>query len=251
VLCYDNVRGFKQMMADNLCVASTGGSITSRQLYTDSDQQILHLHTAVVLNGIHSFIDQPDLAQRCLPIELLPIKETSRRSEAELVRELQADLPAIFRGLLDLIAQILMTLDSVEVTNPERMYDFARWLAAMEKVLGVPAGVYQAEYSQSLKQGQLDSLLDDILAATLVTFAQGYADTEWSGTPAKLLGELNRMASPGIQRTREWPLNPIALSKRLKPLQAALASQGIQLQFSRGKERTITITVTGDHNNVY
>jgi hypothetical protein len=85
-----------------------------------------------------------------------------------------------------------------------------------------------------------------VLSATVVEFAQSSAGDDWFGTPAELLVELNRLVQPTTQRSREWPSNPIALSKRLKPLQAALLSQGIHLQFTRGKQRTITITVQGE-----
>lgn len=247
VLCFDNVRGFKQSMADMLCIAATGGALTARQLYTDADQYVLYLHVALVLNGIHSFIDQPDLAQRSLPIDLSPLQEGKRKSEAELVREFEADLPAIMRGLLDLIANIFTHLPTAEVTNPERMYDFVKWLGAMEKADGIPAGTYQAVYSEALQQGQRDSLLDDTLAAAVVEFAEEYEDDVWSDTPAKLLIKLNRLVSPGTQRSREWPQNPISLSKRLKPLQTSLLTQGINLEFSRGKTRTITIKFQGEN----
>lgn len=247
VLCFDNVRDFKQSMADLLCIASTGGSITSRQLYTDAEQHALNLHAALVLNGIHSFMDQPDLAQRSLSIELQPLKDAGRKSEAQMVREFEADLPAIMRGLFDLIANIFTHLPNAEITNPERMYDFVQWLAAMEKVHGIPdAGLYQSVYSDAIKHGQLDSLLDDTLAATVVDFAQSGSGSDWFGTPAELLQELNNQVTPETKRSREWPTNPIALSKRLRPLQAALLSQGISMQFTRGKERTITINFQGE-----
>lgn len=245
VLAYDNVRGFKHAMADMLCIAATGGAVTSRQLYTDSEQHVLQLHVALVLNGKHSFIDQPDLAQRCLPVELLTIKEGNRKSEAELVREFEADLPAIMRGLFDLIANIFKHLPTAQVTSPERMYDFVKWLAAMEMAQGAPSGVFQAAYSEALNQGQLDSLMEDTLAATVVDFAHTRVDVEWSGTPAELLVELNKFVSTSTQRSREWPQNPISLSKRLKPLQVGLLTQGIYLEFTRGKQRTITIRKEG------
>jgi len=44
------------------------------------------------------------------------------------------------------------------------MLDFVHWLAAMEKVDGVPPGIYQATYSDALHQSQMDSLLDNSLA---------------------------------------------------------------------------------------
>ncbi|WP_430232616.1 hypothetical protein [Nitrosomonas communis] len=247
-LIFDNVRSFSQAMADNLCVAATGGTISGRQLYTDEGQHVLHLHVALVLNGIHSFIEQPDLAQRCLPLDLLPLDESKRKSEVELNQELQADLPAIMRGLFDLIADIFKHLPTAEVTNPERMIDFVRWLAAFEQADGTPAGYYQAVYSDVLCQGQLHSLLENPLAAAVFEFAEDLA-ASWSGTPAELLQQLNSRVTPGTQRSKEWPPNAIALSKRLIPLQPALQAQDIRVELGRAKHRIITITKLGDQND--
>lgn len=242
VLCFDNLRGFKANMADMLCIAATGGTITSRQLYTDADQQAIPLHVALVLNGIHSFIDTPDLSQRCLPIHLIAMEKAKRKSEDDLASELEADLPAIMCGLFELIASILNHLPDVEITHPERMIDFVTWLAAMEKANGVPSGVYQIEYSNTLQQGQLDTLMDNSLAASIVEFSDRYIDESWSGTPAMLLTKLTGLVSVGTQRSADFPQNPIALSKRLGGLQAGLLSQGIRVELTRGKHRTITIS---------
>jgi hypothetical protein len=242
LLCFDNVREFKRSVADILCVASTGGAISSRQLFTDADQHVLQLHVAMVLNGIHSFIDQPDLAQRCLPIHLRPIPKNQRKLEAELVREFQADAPAIFRGLLDLIAQVFTYLPTAKATHPERMMDFVLWLAAMEEAAGIPAGTYQSAYSEALNQGQRDGLQENALASAIVEFAE-HIDDFWTGTPSDLLIKLNKSVSAGTLRSRDWPQNAIALSKRLVPLQASLQSQGIKVELHRGKFRTITISV--------
>lgn len=245
VVCYDNLRGLTHAMADLMCTAVTGGSISSRQLYTDSDQNVLNILVALVLNGIHAFVDQPDLAQRCLPLQLQVIPEDKRKSEADMETELATDLPAIQRGLFDLIAKIFEQLPNAKVTSPTRMLDFSKWLAAMELVDGTTAGVYQDVYCDALNQGQLDALLENLLAAAVLEFAEGQADGVWSGTPAELLAQLNFTATPGTQRSREWPQNVIALSKRLLPLQAGLLTQGVSLELSRGKHRTITIKTEG------
>jgi hypothetical protein len=241
VLFYDNLRNIRPSMADTLCIAATGGATTTRQLYTDADQQVNWLHVALVLNGIHSFIDQPDLAQRCLPLNLLSIDEKERRSESEIIKEFQADLPRIFRGLLDLIADIMTHLPTVEPTNPERMIDFVRWLAAMEKVDEVPVGVYQMQYSDALKETMRDSLLENPLAAALMSFVDEKVDDFWTGTPTELLKELNFLVGKRTPYSRDWPQNPIALSKRLRSLQAALRRQGINVELSRSKNRKIAI----------
>lgn len=244
VLCYDNLRELSQSMSDILCTAATGGSISNRQLYSDADQNVLQLHVALVLNGIHAFVDQPDLAQRCLPLTLLPFNESKRKSEAQLTREFEADLPAIMRGLFDLIASIFTHLPTAKVTNPERMIDFVQWLASMEAVNGDRAGDYQAIYSDALNQGQLDSILDNLLAAAVLEFAQEHTDGRWDGTPAELFIELNAQASKETLRSKEWPQNAIAMSKRLRPLHACLQTQGVTIEFGRGKQRTITVKST-------
>jgi len=242
LLCYDNLRTIKPTIADMLSIASTGGALASRQLFTNDVQHVLWLHGAIVLNGIYSFIDQPDLAQRCLPIHLLSIDESKRQSESELMRQFQADLPVIFRGLLDLVANIQAQLPKAEVVHPERMIDYVQWLAAMEIVDGVPAGVYQAEYSHALKQSMLDSLLENPLAAAVIAFIEDHPETQWSGTPAELFQDLSYLVGGRSRFSTEWPQNPIALSKRLVALQAGLRRQGIDVKLTRGKERRITIT---------
>ena len=172
------------------------------------------------------------------------IKEKNRKSDAEMMKEFEADLPAIMHGLFDLIAEIFKYLPDVEVTHPERMIDFSQWLAAMEMAQGVPVGIYQQEYSNALNQGQLDALMDNSLAAAVIEFADKIDDGEWTGTPAELLYELDMLTTLRTLKSRDWPLNPIALSKRLLPLQAGLLTQGISIEFTRGKYRTITINTT-------
>ena len=57
-----------------------------------------------------SFLEQPDLAQRCLTLRLQSMPESKRRSETAMWADLERDLPAIQRGLFELIAQILAKL---------------------------------------------------------------------------------------------------------------------------------------------
>ena len=245
VLCYDNLRGFKHQMADILCMASTGGTISNRALYTDADQHLYNLHAPLVLNGIHSFINQSDLAQRCLSVRTLAMPESQRKSEAQMMKELETDLPVILKGLLDLVAKVFLDLPNAEVTHPERMYDFVRWLAAMEKVRKIPAGIYQAAYSDVLHEAQLDSLMENLLSSMVIEFTSTQKKLiqtgQWSGTPAQLMSELNDLSTYRSIRSEEWPQNAIALSKRLNALKASLRTQDIDVELTRGKQRTITI----------
>lgn len=251
LLAFDNQRRLTLDMSDALCILATGGTIASRRLYTDDQQQVLQLHGALLLNGIHGFVDQPDLAQRCLPLRLDPMDEAKRASEAELLRRFEAELPVIQRGLFDLIAAILKHLPAAQVTNPQRMLSFCQWLAAFELAEGHPMqGIYQDAYADFLNEGQLDSIRDNVVGSVVLAFAQQLDDGEWSGTPKDLLEELNRFMAFGLQRPpRAWPDNEISLSKRLIPQIAALSTQGIFVVLERRKERTISIKVAEASRN--
>jgi hypothetical protein len=152
----------------------------------------------------------------------------------------------ILRGLLDLVAAVLEARPHAEVTHPERMYDFVRWLAAMEKARKVPAGVYQGAYSAVLHEAQLDSLMENLLSSMVMAFTETKAiqqTGQWEGTPADLLDHLDKMLPIQNASTSsvEWPQNAIALSKRLNALKASLLTQNISVELSRGKQRTITL----------
>ncbi len=248
VIALDNLRFVSHETADMLCVAATGGTISSRTLYTDGEQSVLSLHVAVILNGIPDLVDQPDLAQRALRL-LVPVMSVQiRKTEEEMEEALIVDLPAIQRGLFELIAKIFEQMPKVKVISPARMIDFSRWLAAMELVFGAPDGAYQDAYLDLLNEAQLDSVLDNPLASEILTFAERIpAGGHWSGTPSDLLIKLNEAVDLGTHASKGWPVNPISLSKRLLPLQTALRSQGVILELTRGKHRTITVSWIEGH----
>jgi hypothetical protein len=239
VLIYDNLRSLSTAMSDKLCIASTGGTFATRKLFSDSGLVVLRLQAALVLNGIVSFVEQPDLAQRCLPVTLAPLEGNQLRDEATMVQEFEADLPYIFQGLLDLIACILRHLPTVEVLHPERMLDFVRWLAAMELADRVPPGVYQLQYCDALNEAMRESLESVPLAVAVLAFMEGKDD--WSGTPRQLYVELDDRIDRRTSWSRDWPTNETAMGKQLRTLQAALLRQGLRLDFSRKRERIISI----------
>lgn len=241
VACFDNLRRLTTAMSDDLCIACTGGTATKRKLYSDSDQHAIRLHGAVVLNGIHAFIEEPDLAQRALTITLNGIKPQDRKTDTAMQCELQADMPKIFRGLLDLIANVFERLPDVNLTNPERMMEFSQWLGAMELVDGAPNGAYQELFSEVISEGQYDAMQESVLCVALITFAHKQGAKGWSGTPTQLHGELNASVPIETQRDKAWPKSAISLSKKLQPITGLLLNQGVDVDISRGRERRISV----------
>lgn len=241
VLAYDNMRAFSTTMSDILCISCTNGTLAMRMLYTNSEMCLQPVHGPIILNGILNLVEHSDLAQRCLPLRTLPLPESNRRSELDINRDFQRDLPVITRGLFDLIANIFEHLDQIQVLRPERMIDFTKWLAAMEVVDSVEPGTYQSAYSATLNQAQLDTLLEHPLADAVIAFMAARSGKAWGGSPSELLSGLSVMTPKSTQYSQDWPRSAISLSKRLTALKASFMTQGISIEMSRGKQRKITI----------
>jgi hypothetical protein len=248
LLVFDNVRGFTQNMADNLCQTSTGGTRTVRRLYSNNEEMVFNLHVPVILNGIHAFINQSDLAERCLSLSLPPIAREDRKTEKELEDGFKSSLPRLTAGLFTLTAKALSKLPVAQVTFPERMMDFCSWLAALELALpecntrtyaNIEVGSIQKFYSDNLKKATFDNLYENELGAAVLDYMHGL--THWSGSPTNLFNILSEYSSHEKTGSRHWPQTAISMSKKLKPLVTALASQGIFIEFTRGSTRKITI----------
>ena len=200
----------------------------------------------MILNGIHNFVQESDLASRCITVTLQPLDYGTRRDETELSLAIQEQLPNIFRGVLNLAAKILQAEPQAKVINPERLMNFSRWLAAMETVLKLPQGNLQKAYSDNLRQASLDNVQENVVAVTLLRFMEKTINGHWQGTATKLLEELSKIAPANtVQRQSEWPQNAISMSKRLKQLEALVEPQGITIDFSHGTQRTIDIRYLG------
>jgi hypothetical protein len=243
LLIYDNVRKLSTTQSEYFCVISTGGSMGGRKLFTDNEEVTLQAQTPVVLNSIHSIVKEPDLASRCVTVQVQPLEPDKRREEKELKHALSSKKGVIFKGLLDLCASALQIEDSVELLYTARLTSFSRWLAALEPAMGLPAGRLQKAYSDNLRGATLETIQDNALAITILNFATALPVPKWSGTSTQLLAQLNKTAPPNTtHRQAEWPQSPISLSKRLKLVAPMLQSQGVEIDFSHGTKRQIEIT---------
>lgn len=245
--CFDNARYIDKSQSDFLSVCCTGGSSSTRELYTNAGVHTSYLHLGVIINSIQPAVTEQDLIDRSLPLEMQPIKDSDRKSEKELAAQFQEERPEIYMGLLQLTAKIRAALPTVTVTSSERMIDFVQWLAGMESVVE-NSGALQGYYSMLLSESQLDTLIDNNpLFAAVIELSEKNRDESWEGSSTQLLEKLGWEASNAAQRAHDWPKSPSSLSKKLIALTPALMKHDIDVQITRGKQRKITIT----HKDTY
>ena len=83
-VCLDNVNAISGWLSETLCRAVTGDGNVDRALYTDDDVTVLAFRRVVMMTSIDAGHLDGDLAERLLLIELQPMSEGVRRTDAEL-----------------------------------------------------------------------------------------------------------------------------------------------------------------------
>jgi hypothetical protein len=240
----DNLSGLPAWLSDGLCRLATGGGHSARQLYSDAEEFTLAVKRPVILTGIDDVATRPDLAERALQIELESIPDDRRMPERELWSRFETARPVIFCAILNALVCALRELPNVQLDSLPRMADAALWVTAGETALGWKTGTFINAYLQNLDEGATASLEAHPVGIALRQLLD--RDVKWAGEAAQLLKVLNESVSEELRHSQNWPKNPRTLSACLRRLAQALRRAGFDLEFVRGKRRTIQLCKRAD-----
>ncbi len=232
VLALDNMSGIDPRLADALCRLSTGGALSGRTLYTNSEETLIEVQRPVILNGIDDLATRPDLADRCIVLELPQLKQHA--TEHDLDAAFKLDACAIFAALLDGLRLSLRDARALDIGKPPRMADFAKWAAAGVPALGFTAKAFLAAYRAN-QAGAIEAGLDSSAVGQAVRAFMAHQAT-WTGPASTLLREL----AVGADTTaRSWPQSPKGLLNALRRLAPSLRHVGIKWRHARTAERNL------------
>ena len=233
VLALDNLSGLAAWLSDALCRVATGAAFATRKLHTDGEEALFCFQKPVIVNGITAPADRPDLLDRAMQVELLPIGEAERRTEREMYDAFAAEHPRLLGCLLDAVACALRRLPSVELDRKPRMADFAMWAEAASPALGLAPGAVLDRFDQQR---------DDALANAVEAFATGPLLLSlldgaggFTGTAGELLAALDDLR--GDRRIRGWPSTPKAMGDELRRMAPALRAVGWHHRYQRTGNR--------------
>ncbi|MBN1653125.1 MAG: hypothetical protein JXA30_05055 [Deltaproteobacteria bacterium] len=240
LLVFDNISTIPQWLSDALCRITTGGGFATRALYSDSEEKVFDAMRPMILNGIDEIIRKADLGDRALVLVLSPIPKENRRGN-ELLAEFEKAKARILGRLFDVLSQALLELPraTTELRYQCRMIEFARLGFAAEKPMGWEPGSFEASYRKTQESLRGELLESDCIAVAVKQFMKDRS--EWSGTATDMLAQLTEGQPENIANSRGWPKNARGLSSSLKRIAPLLRDEGIQLDWNRGRRRTITI----------
>lgn len=242
VPCFDNIDTISNQVSDLLCIAVTGGGHTKRKLYTDDEEQVMFFQRFIVLNGINVVATRPDLLDRCILLELERIPPNERKEEKVLREEFDKDKLIILGAIFETLSKAMSIYDQVELNNLGRMADFTRWGYAIAEVLGIGGDKFLEAYLNNQNNANIEALESHPVGFAMYKFMED--KTVWSGSPTKLLSELEIVAGfEKIDTTNSnWAKTPNVLSRRLNEIKSNLLDVGIEFERSKGKNREIKIT---------
>ncbi len=176
---------------------------------------------------------RPDFLDRAVIVEFLDMKPGIRRDEAQFWREFEELRPRILGALLDAATAGLRNLPNVRLDQPPRMADFAIWVSACERALGLERGEALEAYQSNRAETRNLALESSPLYEPVAELAR----EGFSGTVTELHARLTGMTNESMRRSVRWPKAPNALSNALRRMAANLRAAGIEIQFSRANLR--------------
>jgi hypothetical protein len=240
VVAYDNLSHLQQWLSDSICRLSTGGGLSKRELYSDSDEHLLGAMRPVCINGIAELAQSSDLLDRSVLIEFPVIPDDKRLDEEEFWEAFREHHAEILGGLLDALAGALSRVDSVALDAKPRMADFAKWVTAAEPALGWEPGSFVASYMRNRDSSHTLAVESSVVGPPLVEVATG----GFEGTMSELLELLVGKVGDQVARRKEWPKSGQALGAHVKRLAPNLRALGIEVEHARegkGRRRVVRI----------
>ncbi len=250
VLTFDNLSGLPAWLSDALAKLATGGGFSYRSLYSNDEEFIFDGRRPIIMNGIEDFATRGDLVDRCVFLRVNPIPEDKKKTERELLTEIEKAIGGVLGALLD--GAVYGLAYPVKLASKPRMADFAQWAASCEgHFVGtrMPCGAvwdvgdFMMAYDGNRKEA-METVLDaDSVGVAVMALMDGRSSV--TGTATLLLEMLAAKAGENTKRDKTWPANARALSGRLKRLAPALRKVGVQVTNHRstdGNARFITIT---------
>lgn len=234
-LNFDNLSGMPTWFSDAICRISTGGGFATRELYKNDDECIFNFMRPIILNGIDDLVYRHDLADRTIFITLLPIPESERIRESELMARFSTVQSRIFGAILTALSAGLKNIGRVYLNETPRMADFAYWIQAIEPALPWESGGFLQVYYENRQQLIEQAVESDSIASAIRKLIESINNDTWEGSPNDLLIELDEREPENVKKEKYWPKNACILSRRLKRASSFLRKIGIDITIGRTK----------------
>jgi hypothetical protein len=237
-------------LSDEACKAITGIGQTKRKLYSDDEDIVFEYKHCLGFNGINAAFSDPDVLNRSVLVELLPIDEENRKTEREILDVFNKFRPSILKYIFDILARAISVKESIKIDGLPRMADSALWGEAISISMGNKNGEFIKAYYNNIGFQNSEVIDSNPLAFAVKKLVEIKEKDGWKtysakensitlfeGNPIILLTELNRIAAEEKIDTNQkhWPKEVRWLIKRIKTLTHTL-QKSLEIKISLGRD---------------
>lgn len=247
VSLYDNISYLSGDISDLFCMASTGGGVDNRKLYTDEDSSIMSFKHCVILNGIKIAVKKPDLLDRSILIKLKRLDDDKRKTDDEVNSSFEEALPEILGGAFDVLSKAITLYPTITLYNLPRMADFAKWGYSIAEAIGEGQGnQFLKDYAANIAdQNDLIAESNKLCHAVLELMEN---KTKHPTTIGKAYEDLKLLARTDSQ-DKTFPSRSNDLRPALEEIGPVLDSFGIRFEFGKAR-KTLGFTVTFTNSSI-
>ncbi len=191
---FENMSYISAEVSDKLCRLTTKLSVTTREFFTNLGIISYSVRRPWIINGLNNVCSRGDLAERSIPVSLLPAPVGDERKRLKWIEEkFSACQPHIMALLLDAATEAIFNAEAArKFLSKEglyhRMADALEWITAGEPILGFPAGSFIRRLNE-LQQDAGHLTLDGnpvLVAIESLLGSRGY----WKGSMTDILQEM-------------------------------------------------------------
>jgi hypothetical protein len=230
VIALDNLSWVKRGLSDALCRLSTGGGLSTRELYSDDEERIFDAKRPIIVTGIGNPLTNPDVLDRTIRVVLEEIPNSRRKKESEFNERFASVHPDIMGAVFDALSCALRGGPETARKFLPRMADAAEWIESAAPALGWKPDEFLILYEQNRSDANQE-VIDNSLVARMLLELLDEKNGYWSGTAAELLKELNNKFVQGVPE--KWPRTPRAMSGALRRVRPNLKQIGVKIEFDR------------------
>lgn len=236
----DNISYASKSLSDILCRAVTGGSVTKRMLYENTQEISVKIKALIGITSISMVFTEADILDRTLILNLQRLGDDTK-TEQTIWEEFNKDLPHMLGCCFACIAGALEDKKPVKIENRIRLYDWEECCVKIGRTLGISDQKTAELLTMNQHAVNRETLNESVVAQCLIIFMRG--KIYYKSSVEELLAELKKVAEKNAINVHLLPKAPNHLSRKLNLIKPCLEYEaGISYDIRNvGNHREINI----------